>query len=96
MTAVPNGCESVMLTVEDTGIGILPDDLPHVFERFYRGNHRQPVEIPGTGLGLAIVKEIVEIHHGEIDVESKVDVGTRFEVKLPVRQRADTKQNLHV
>jgi PAS domain S-box-containing protein len=96
ITTSPNGRENVMLAVEDTGIGILPDDLPHVFERFYRGNHRQPTEIPGTGLGLAIVKEIVDIHHGEIDVESKVDVGTRFEVKLPVRQRADAKQNLYV
>ncbi len=89
-TLAPNCKEKVILCVEDSGIGIMPDDLPHVFERFYRGNHRQPIEIPGTGLGLAIVKEIVDIHHGEISVQSQVDVGTRFEVKLPVTQRADT------
>jgi two-component system phosphate regulon sensor histidine kinase PhoR len=92
-TAAPNGRDHVVLAVEDTGIGILPDDLPHVFERFYRGNHRQPIEIPGTGLGLAIVKEIVEIHQGEISVESQVDVGTRFKVNLPVRQNPDTDDN---
>jgi signal transduction histidine kinase len=85
-TAAPNGRERVVLAVEDTGIGILPEDLPHVFDRFYRGNHRQPSEIPGTGLGLAIVKEIVEIHQGDIHVESKVDVGTKFVVSLPIQQ----------
>jgi signal transduction histidine kinase len=85
-TAAPNGRERVLLAIEDTGIGILPEDLPHVFERFYRGTHRQSTEIPGTGLGLAIVKEIVDIHQGEIQVESQVDVGTRFSVSLPVRQ----------
>jgi PAS domain S-box-containing protein len=92
-TAAPNGREHVRLCVEDTGIGILPDDLPHVFERFYRGNHRQAREIPGTGLGLAIVKEIVDIHQGEIVVLSEVDVGTRFEVSLPVKQLATTNYN---
>jgi PAS domain S-box-containing protein len=85
-TVAPNGREQVLLSIEDTGIGILPEDLPHIFERFYRGTHRQATEIPGTGLGLAIVKEIVEIHQGEINVESQVDVGTRFTVSLPVKQ----------
>jgi PAS domain S-box-containing protein len=87
-TQAPNGREAVLITVEDTGVGILPDDLPHVFERFYRGNHRQPHDIPGTGLGLAIVKEIVDIHHGEIALESRPDEGTRVQIKLPVRQQA--------
>jgi two-component system, OmpR family, phosphate regulon sensor histidine kinase PhoR len=92
-TTAPNGREQVVLEIQDTGIGILPEDLPHVFERFYRGNHRQPAEIPGTGLGLAIVKEIVDIHQGEISVESKVDVGTRFLVSLPVKQDSSATTN---
>jgi PAS domain S-box-containing protein len=90
-TTSPNGHDDVVLAVEDTGIGILPEDLPHVFDRFYRGNHRQPNEIPGTGLGLAIVKEIVEIHQGHISVESQVDVGTRVTVSLPVNQDSEAK-----
>jgi PAS domain S-box-containing protein len=71
------------VVVEDSGIGIDPEDLPHVFERFYRGNHNRLGDIPGTGLGLAIVKEIVDIHQGGIIVESEVDKGTRVEVTLP-------------
>ncbi len=76
----------VQITIEDTGVGILPEDLPHLFERFYRGNHRQAEDIPGTGLGLAIVSEIVDIHHGTIQVSSEVDVGTRFDIILPITQ----------
>ncbi|MBN1873812.1 MAG: response regulator [Anaerolineae bacterium] len=73
----------VCLEIRDTGIGISPEDLPHLFERFYRG--RQAIEgyIPGTGLGLAIVKEIVELHKGNIMVESQVGQGTLFRVWLP-------------
>jgi signal transduction histidine kinase len=93
-TTAPNGQEQVLVAVEDTGIGILPEDLPHVFERFYRGNHRQPKEIPGTGLGLAIVKEIVDIHQGEIRLESQVDVGTRVLVTLPVTAGANPSFNI--
>ena len=76
--------------MEDTGVGIMPEDLPHIFDRFYRGNHRQGVDIPGTGLGLAIVKEIVEIHHGEIRLQSQIDIGTRVEVRLPVNTAPPT------
>ncbi len=82
-TALTDAADMVCFTVEDSGIGILPEDLPHLFERFYRGNHRQPDDIPGTGLGLAIVKEIVDIHGGKITVHSEVDRGTRFDVLLP-------------
>jgi signal transduction histidine kinase len=72
------------LQVRDTGIGIEPDDLPHLFERFYRGSRSIESAIPGTGLGLTIVKEIVDLHKGEIKVESQVDQGTTFKVWLPV------------
>jgi PAS domain S-box-containing protein len=79
------------LTVADTGIGIPAEELPHVFERFYRGSKPQQMQIEGTGLGLAIAKEIVELHGGRVTVESQVDQGTTFTVWLPcVDQDTDT------
>ncbi len=83
-TCTVTGSGIVTLRVADSGLGILPEDIPYLFERFYRGNHRQAHDIPGTGLGLAIVKEIVDIHHGQILVTSKPDEGTIFEVTLPI------------
>ncbi len=76
--------DQVCLQIEDTGMGIASEDLPHLFERFYRGQHVNQVTIPGTGLGLAIVKEIVDLHHGKIEVRSEVGKGTVFRVWLPV------------
>jgi len=73
----------VTATVADTGMGIPEDELPHVFERFFRGERPQLMQMPGTGLGLAIVKEIVELHGGRVTVESQVDVGTTLTVWLP-------------
>lgn len=84
-TATSENQDSLSFVVEDSGIGILSEDIPHLFDRFYRGNHRQPEEIPGTGLGLAIVREIVEIHGGTIKVQSEIDRGTRVEVNFPAR-----------
>jgi len=72
------------LEVEDTGMGIDPEDLPHLFDRFYRGRKVSQSKITGTGLGLAIVNEIVEIHEGSIEVESQVGQGTTFKVWLPI------------
>lgn len=76
------------LQVIDTGIGIAPDDLPHVFERFYRGekSRRRDVDTRGTGLGLSICQTVVQAHGGQIRVESKLGRGTKFIVTLP---RAD-------
>ncbi|HET7087919.1 MAG TPA: ATP-binding protein [Anaerolineae bacterium] len=73
----------VCLQVEDSGIGIDPEDLPYLFDRFYRGRRAAHSDIPGSGLGLAIVKEIVESHDGQIEVESQVGRGSRFLVWLP-------------
>ncbi len=70
------------LRVEDTGIGIDPEDLPHVFERFYRGRRVNRAGIPGTGLGLGIVKEIIDLHGGTIDVESRLGEGSTFTMCL--------------
>ncbi len=74
------------VTVADTGIGIPPEELPHIFERFYRGEKPRQMQLPGTGLGLAIVKEIIELHGGRVTVGSQVDVGTSFTAWLPLAE----------
>uniref|UniRef100_A0A540VC09 histidine kinase n=1 Tax=Litorilinea aerophila TaxID=1204385 RepID=A0A540VC09_9CHLR len=71
--------------IQDTGLGIAPEDLPHIFDRFYRGTHRSVENIPGTGLGLSIVKEILDLHHGQIHIDSTVDVGTTVSISLPIQ-----------
>jgi two-component system phosphate regulon sensor histidine kinase PhoR len=71
------------IEVSDTGVGIHPGELPQIFERFYRGSEANEARSTGSGLGLAIVKSIVDMHHGTIEVESRVGRGTRFTVTLP-------------
>jgi len=75
---------SIALAVTDTGIGITPEDLPHVFERFYRTDRARGRDTGGTGLGLAIVKGAVDAMHSDITVESRVGSGSRFTILLPV------------
>jgi signal transduction histidine kinase len=76
--------------VSDTGPGIPPEELPHVFERFYRGTNTGEARASGSGLGLAIVRSIVEMHGGEIDVASVIGEGTEFRITLPrVHEAAD-------
>lgn len=75
--------QGVQLTIRDSGIGIHPDELPHIFEPFYRTTQARAVERRGTGLGLAIVKKIADAHCIQIDVQSSVDVGTTFKLLLP-------------
>jgi len=76
----------VCLIVQDTGIGIDPQDIPHIFERFFRGRNVRQSEMHGTGLGLAIVKEIVDFHGGQVEVQSEPGKGTIFRVWLPVNR----------
>lgn len=73
----------VVVEVSDSGEGIQPDDLPHVFEQFFRGEKSRSRTTGGSGLGLAIAKAIVEAHGGPIRVESKLGQGTRFTFILP-------------
>ena len=67
-------------SVQDSGIGIASEDLPHVFERFYRADDSRARQTGGTGLGLAIAKWIVDRHGAHFDVVSRKDVGTRISV----------------
>lgn len=73
---------NALISVCDTGIGIAPEDLPHIFERFYRADPARSRDRGGSGLGLAIVKSIVEEHGGSIQVESTPGKGSVFKVKL--------------
>ncbi|GAB2671165.1 AAA family ATPase [Paenibacillus thermoaerophilus] len=80
--------EYVLIQVADTGSGIAAHDLPHIFERFYRGSKsRGTAEGGGSGLGLAIAREIVTLHDGEIWAESEPGQGSVFYFTLPVRKR---------
>ncbi|NIV39841.1 MAG: two-component sensor histidine kinase, partial [Anaerolineae bacterium] len=79
--AQPDGAR---VEIQDTGEGIPAQDLPHVFERFYRGEKSRSRATGGAGLGLAIAKGIVEAHGGSIDVESQPGQGTRFAFTLPI------------
>ncbi|HIC89067.1 MAG TPA: sensor histidine kinase, partial [Anaerolineae bacterium] len=76
----------VRVEVSDTGIGIRPEDLPHIFERFYRVNKGGPRRTSGSGLGLSIARWIAESHGGRLTVQSQVGVGSTFTVWLPLRE----------
>jgi signal transduction histidine kinase len=82
VTATGRG-EYIEIRVEDTGVGIPQEELPKIFDRFYRVKHPKTRQVTGTGLGLAIVKGVVEAHQGTIDVESVPDQGTTFRILLP-------------
>ncbi|MBR6632956.1 MAG: hypothetical protein IKL05_01490 [Clostridia bacterium] len=75
------------LTVTDNGTGIPEEDLPHIFERFYRVEKARTSDKGGTGLGLAIAKEIAEAHGGTITITSKLNVGTTVNIYLPQKAK---------
>jgi OmpR-family two-component system manganese-sensing sensor histidine kinase len=84
-----SGAPELSIRVQDTGSGIPPQSLPHVFDRFYRVDPARSggaYQVAGSGLGLAIVKSIAEQHQGQVQVESEPGQGSTFEVILPQRQ----------
>jgi two-component system, OmpR family, phosphate regulon sensor histidine kinase PhoR len=80
-----SGNEFVEFAVRDTGVGIPPEELPRLFERFYRVDKARSRELGGTGLGLAIVKHLAKAHGGDVGVTSELGKGSRFYFTLPVQ-----------
>jgi len=78
-----NGPDGIQLSVSDTGAGIPPEDLPHIFDRFYRFDRSRSRAAGVTGLGLAIARQLVEAHGGRISAESRPGLGFRFTLPLP-------------
>ncbi len=79
---------NVVGTVEDTGIGIAPEDLPRIFDGFYRARSAKNMDAEGTGLGLAIVKQVVDLYGGQLGVESEVGKGSKFTFTFPTKVSA--------
>lgn len=84
---VRNTSAGVLVSVTDSGIGIPQEELPYVFDEFYRANRHRPEDPGGTGLGLAIVKKILQLHHATFSIQSEVNVGTTVEFTLPPEEQ---------
>jgi len=81
--------DSVIGVVEDTGIGIAPEDLPRIFDDFYRSELAKGMDADGTGLGLSIAKRVVDLYGGQLDVESQLGKGSRFSFVFPRAEMID-------
>jgi signal transduction histidine kinase len=80
----------VEVRISDNGVGIEPSDLPHIFDRFYRGDKARTRVGGGTGLGLALTREIIARHHGVVEVDSEVGKGSTFKVRLPLHSESES------
>ena len=81
-------CNCLQLIIVDNGIGILPDELPKIFEKFYQAKSSTKISSPGTGIGLSLTKALVELHQGRITAESIPDQATTFTILLPIDANA--------
>jgi signal transduction histidine kinase len=82
-----NGGEAsdvISIHVIDTGIGIPAEKIPRIWEKFYRVDSSLTYEVSGVGIGLYLAKRIIELHHGTISVESELERGSRFTIRLPL------------
>jgi len=75
--------EQIGILIKDKGIGIAPENIPHIFNRFWRANNVS--DIIGTGLGMSLVKEIADLHHAEIEVQSELGKGTTVAMWFPIK-----------
>jgi two-component system OmpR family sensor kinase len=89
VSVAPGPDGGARIEVTDTGVGIEPSELPRIFERFYRGSRANEARGSGSGLGLAIVRSIVDMHHGTVEVVSRLGVGSTFTVTLPADRRRE-------
>ncbi len=76
---------TILIEVIDNGIGIPEEDIPYIFERFYRSDISRAKNTGGSGIGLTITKRLVESHDGKISVKSKLNEGTKFIIELPLK-----------
>lgn len=93
---IVDGSKKLKLVVKDSGIGILEKDISKIFDHFYKVSNSQSINQGGTGIGLSIVKEMVELHHGEIKVESEIGTGTIFTIILPADKSFFTENEMAV
>ena len=87
--SLTTAAENAYISVQDTGVGIPPEDLAHIFDRFYRVSKARTRHRGGAGLGLAIAQSIAQAHNGSISVESEVGVGSTFTVRIPLLSERD-------
>jgi signal transduction histidine kinase/ligand-binding sensor domain-containing protein/DNA-binding response OmpR family regulator len=85
-SGLSNLTESIKISIKDSGWGISADDLPYIFERYYRVSKADTKKIEGTGIGLTMVKELTELHKGIVEVNSEEGVGSEFIITLPLNQ----------
>jgi signal transduction histidine kinase len=85
---VDDGKQFLWVGVKDTGQGLAPDELPHVFERFWRSDRSRDRNSGGTGIGLAISRRLVELQKGVITVESELGRGSLFKFSLPIAKKS--------